>query len=148
VARKTWKDVDAGSRRRAHRLPGALDVLRLAARQCRHRRALDLGRHRPHCREVALGGDREAGLDDVHAEQAEGARHLELLAEVHAAPRRLLAVTQRGVEDDQPIGGGLGLHICLPPAFSRVRCLPADKNKKPPRLSSRGLASTAVEPFA
>src|SRR5271154_4515832 len=50
-------------------------------------------------------GDREAGLDDVDAQGLEGAGDLELLGQVHRCARRLLAVTQGGVEDDDAVGG-------------------------------------------
>ena len=58
-----------------------------------------------HRLEVAGRGDREAGLDDVHAEVAEGVGDLELLGEVHAGAGGLLAVAQGGVEDDQAVVG-------------------------------------------
>ena len=58
---------------------------------------------RLHRLEVAGRGDREAGLDDVHAEVVEGVGDLELLGEVHAGAGRLLAVAQRGVEDQDAI---------------------------------------------
>src|SRR5262249_1581360 len=54
--------------------------------------------------EVALARDREAGLDHVDAEPLELPRERELLADVHAAARRLLAVAQRGVEDPYAVG--------------------------------------------
>jgi hypothetical protein len=47
--------------------------------------------------------DREPGLDDVHAEVDELGRHAPLLAHGHAAPGRLLAVAQRGVEDQHAL---------------------------------------------
>ena len=40
----------------------------------------------------------------------EGAGHLELLGEVHAAAGRLLAVAQRGVEDEDAVRVGRGGH--------------------------------------
>ena len=46
------------------------------------------------------------GLDHVHAEVGEGPGHLELLAQVHAAAGALLAVAQRGVEDDHAVRVG------------------------------------------
>ena len=48
--------------------------------------------------------DREAGLDDVHAQRVERPRHLQLRRHVHREAGRLLAVAQRGVEDDDPGG--------------------------------------------
>src|SRR5450432_4782357 len=83
---------------------GALDVGRHAAGQ---RRDLDvhLGTHGAHGLEVALGRDGEPGLEDVHAEVAELVRHAQLLGHGHAATGRLLAVAQRGVEDEDAVRG-------------------------------------------
>ena len=63
-----------------------------------------------HRLEVAGRGDGEAGLDDVHAEVLEGAGDLELLGQVHAAAGALLAVAQRGVEDDDAVRVGRRRH--------------------------------------
>ena len=60
-----------------------------------------------HRLEVALARDREAGLDHVDAEPLELARDRELLVEVHAAARRLLAVAQRRVEDPDAVRSSL-----------------------------------------
>ena len=49
--------------------------------------------------EVAIGGDREPGLDDVDAEPVELPRQPQLFARGHAEAGRLFAVTERGVED-------------------------------------------------
>jgi hypothetical protein len=59
-----------------------------------------------HGAEVALGGDREARLDDVHAHLVEEAGDLELLLVGHGGAGRLLAVAERGVEDADAVGGG------------------------------------------
>src|SRR5207244_4713865 len=56
-----------------------------------------------HRLEVAGRGDGEAGLDDVHAEVLERLSHFQLLGKVHAGPRGLLAVPQRGIENDQTV---------------------------------------------
>ena len=50
--------------------------------------------------EVARRGDRETGLDHVDAQIHERLGDLQLLFEVHAAAGRLLAVAERGVEND------------------------------------------------
>jgi len=49
-------------------------------------------------------GDREAGLDDVHAEPRELLGDLELLGGVQRDAGRLLAVAQRRVEDQYSVG--------------------------------------------
>src|SRR5207244_2234983 len=56
-----------------------------------------------HRLEVARRRDRKTRLDHVDAEILERVRDLQLLGQVHAGPRRLLAVPQRGVEDDQAV---------------------------------------------
>src|SRR5262245_5538845 len=42
---------------------------------------------------------REAGFDDVDAQAGELSRDIQLLRRLHRAPRRLLAITERSVED-------------------------------------------------
>ena len=98
-----------------HSLPGAVDVLLVAPGQAADDRAGDLGGDGPHGLEIAHRGDREARLDDIDAQPRKGPGHLELLGQVHARARRLLAVAQGGVEDADPVGvkrrnfrGGLG----------------------------------------
>ena len=68
-------------------------------RQTADDRAMDLAGDRLDGLEVARRGDREAGLDDVHAEARELVRDLQLLVLVERDPRRLLPVAQGGVED-------------------------------------------------
>ena len=96
VARKTWI---RGVWAKSERLPGAVDVAVVAAGQAADGRAGDLGGDGADGLEVALRGDREAGLDDVDAQRREGAGDLELLGHVHARAGRLLAVAQGRVED-------------------------------------------------
>ena len=55
--------------------------------------------------EIAGAGDREPGLDDVHAQLGERPGDLEFFAGGHAAARRLLPVPQGGVEDQDAFGG-------------------------------------------
>ena len=69
---------------------------------------VDLGGDGADRLEVALRGDREPGLDDVDAERRQGAGHLQLLGDVHARARRLLAVAQGRVEDPDSIRVGHG----------------------------------------
>ena len=49
-------------------------------------------------------GDRESSLDHVDAEPRELLRDLQLLGRVQRDARRLLAVSQGGVKDDDPVG--------------------------------------------
>ena len=68
--------------------------------------------------EVAIAGDREAGLDDVDAHVVERLGDLQLFLERHRRARALFAIAQRGVENIDPIfvalGRLLGGHIGRP----------------------------------
>ncbi len=57
--------------------------------------------------EVAGRGDRKAGLDHVDAQVDQRLGHFQLLGQVHAGAGRLLAVAERGVEDDDVAHGGI-----------------------------------------
>ena len=94
----------------AYGLPGPVDVGRIGARQSGDHGAFDLPGDRLHGLEVARRGDREAGLDDVHAQARELLGDLELLRRVQRDAGRLLAVAQRGVEDEDAVwlGGHVG----------------------------------------
>jgi hypothetical protein len=97
------EDVDARPRRLLDRLPGGVDVLLGRPRQpLDHRpaRAADLARDRPHRLEVVGRRGREAGLDPVDAEPRQPVRDLQLLVRGQRRARRLLAVAERGVEDE------------------------------------------------
>ncbi len=99
------EDVDARAGRILDGLPGAVDVLGVAAGQAADDGALDLAGDGLDRLEIAGRGDGEAGLDDVDAQLLEGVGHLELLGQVHAGARGLLAVAQGGVEDDEALVG-------------------------------------------
>ena len=59
----------------------------------------------PHRLGVVLGGDREAGLHDVHAQGVELTGQLDLLLDAHREAWRLLSVAEGGVEhDDRRVG--------------------------------------------
>lgn len=55
------------------------------------------------CLEVAGRGCRESSFDDVDTEPGESSSKAQLLATVHCEARCLLAIAQRGIEDDQLI---------------------------------------------
>ena len=63
--------------------------------------------------EIAFGGDREAGLDDVDAHGVEQLGDFELLLVRHGRARALLAVAQGGVENDDAVLLGLGLGFAV-----------------------------------
>ena len=48
---------------------------------------------------------------DVHAEFGQRLGHAQLLLQVHGEAGRLLAVAQRGVEDDELVGHGVALDV-------------------------------------
>ena len=81
-------------------LAGGVDVARSAARQRRDHGPSYLCRDPAHRFGVVLGGDREAGLHDVHAQGVELTSQLDLLLDAHREAWRLLAVAEGGVEDD------------------------------------------------
>ena len=90
---------------RLHRLAGPVDVLLPGARQAGDGGALDPPGDRRDRLEIAVRGDREAGLDDVDAHRVEEIGDLELLLEGHGRAGALLAVAQRGVEDQHAVLG-------------------------------------------
>ena len=70
----------SGARQRFSR---ARHVLFGSATECRDFHSAAARRHCSHGREVALGGDRKPGFDDVYAEFLKLFSHLHLLGEVH-----------------------------------------------------------------
>src|SRR5207253_2095636 len=124
--------VDARALRILDRVPGRVDVLLGRARQAADHGAFDLARDRLHRLEVTRRGDREPGLDHVHAQARELVGDLELLLLVERYARRLLAVAQGGVEDQDAIclrsagarraggaGSFIGAHVVRAPSLSR-----------------------------
>ncbi len=97
--------MDAPALGMAHRLAGPGDVRGDGPGQPRNRRALCAAGDLGHSLEVAVGGDGEPRLDDVHTHRIEQLRHRELLVEGHGGAGALLAVAQRGVEDQDPVAG-------------------------------------------
>ena len=87
----------------AHGLGGTLDVRRVGAGQAGDDRAVHLAGDRAYRLEVTRRRDRKSSLDHVHAEPRELLGDLQLLGRVQRDARRLLAVSQRRVEDDDPI---------------------------------------------
>ena len=84
-------------------------------------RAADFAGDALHGLEIALRGDGEAGLDDVDAEAFQLVGDGQLLIGVHAAARRLLAIAQGGVKDQDLFGWGsyVGIHPSTFGAFVR-----------------------------
>jgi hypothetical protein len=76
-----------------------LHIQSAAARQGRYLCPGELAAYGADRLVVAFGGDREPGFQNVHSEFDKLTRHAQLFRYRHAAARRLLPVTQRGVED-------------------------------------------------
>ena len=98
------KGVDAGAGGAFQALGGAFHVERAAARQRRYAAPREIRGHGGYGFEVAFGGDRKAGLQNVHSQLHQLGGHSQLLRHGHAATRRLFAVAQRGVEDIYVVG--------------------------------------------
>src|SRR4029453_2059085 len=98
--------VYAGALGRAERLGGTVDVAGRGPAQGRDGAALDPLGYRPYRGEVAGGGLREAGLDDVDAQPRQLLRDLDLGPGVEVDAGRLLSVSQGGVEDGYVVGHG------------------------------------------
>jgi hypothetical protein len=95
--------VDAFPGSGLERLGGAVDVGAAGARQRADHAVLDLLGDLVDRAKVALGRDRESSLDHVHAHLLEQIGDLQLLGDGHRGARRLLAVAQRGIEDDDAV---------------------------------------------
>ena len=93
------------------RPPRANDVFAAGARQAGDGRILDRASDLAHRLEIAVRRDRKTGLDDVDAHLLERPGDPQFFLEVHRTAGRLLAITQRGVEnvDAGSVGGGSGL---------------------------------------
>ena len=107
---------------------------------------LAIWRHRL---EVALGGDREAGLDDVDAHLVEERGDLQLLLERHGGAGRLLAVAERGVEDqDAVLRGRVGHGHVIPGlrGFSRRVGLTSERARRTRARSEAAKQQQTGEP--
>ena len=111
VARRKER-VDAVARGVLDRKEGSLDVLLRSPGEASdaHRpvrplvlHVANLLRHSAHRVKVARRGDREPCLAHVHAEEAQHASDLQLLAKIQSRPGRLLSITKGSVEDDKAV---------------------------------------------
>ena len=94
------KDVDSRLLGVADGFPGPVDVGLAAAGQSADDRAADVAGDLAHGLEIAGRGDGKAGLDHVDAQLDQRLGDFHFFGQVHARPGRLLAVAERGVEDD------------------------------------------------
>ena len=99
--------MDAAAPRELHRFRAAVDVLRMRPRQAGDHGILGAPGDLADRLEIAFGGDREAGFDDVDAHVVEHLGDLELLLERHGGAGALLAVAQGGVEYNDAVLVGL-----------------------------------------
>src|SRR5262249_34357541 len=95
--------VDAWTGGAVERLPGTVDVALRRAGQSGNGGVADALGHLAHRLEIAVRRDGEAGFDDVDTHLLEHRGDAQLLLEVHRGARRLLAVAQGGVEDDDAV---------------------------------------------
>jgi len=86
-----------------HRRTGGINVLVHATRKAGDLRVLDLLGDGLYRGEVTIANHGEARLYDVHFQAAQLPRHRELFAEVHRSPWALLAIAQRGVENQNSV---------------------------------------------
>ncbi len=100
--------MDAPAFGRLDRLGAAIDVLEGGAGEAADHGVLGALGDLMDGGEVAFGGDREAGLDDVDAHGVEQFGDFELLLMRHGGAGALLAVAQGGVENDDAVLLGLG----------------------------------------
>src|SRR5687768_900931 len=96
--------VDSWTRGILQRAPRGVDVLSRATRETGDDRAMDFASHEMHRLPIAARGDWETGFDDVDPELGERLRDPQLLRLRHAAAGRLLAIAQRGVENEDAVG--------------------------------------------
>jgi hypothetical protein len=84
-------------------LPGAIDVLLMAAGQSRDDGPADAGGNLPHALGIVLGRDWKARLDDIHAKRVQLQGQPNLFRGPHRVAWRLLAVAQGGVKYCDPV---------------------------------------------
>ncbi len=100
-------DVDAPTLCRAKCLGGAQHIHVACAREAGDHRGIvalaDAFGDRLDAFEIAHRGDGEAGFQHIDAQLGQRLGHADLLVDVHREAGRLLAVAQRGVEDDDAV---------------------------------------------
>src|SRR5579863_10524090 len=107
------KRVQTGMRRSLESVERRVNVVAPRARQRRHRAAANFAANRAYAFEVSRRGDREAALDDVHAERFQLASHADFLRHRHGKSRGLLPVPQRSVKNAYNLHGTLP-HLPIP----------------------------------
>ena len=96
---------------------GGLDIFAAGAGESSDAGAADFARDGADGLEVAGAGDGKASLEEVDTEGGELVSHAQFFGVVHGASGALLAVAQRGVEEEDAIAG------CRLPAGNCSRCV-------------------------
>src|SRR5712692_9607681 len=97
------ENVEARASRGLERLERGVNVLRLRPGERRDLARANLAGDGANRLQVAARCDREARFDHIHAELLELPRQAQLFRHVHREARRLLAVTQRRIEDPDSV---------------------------------------------
>src|SRR5262249_26089628 len=79
-----------------------LHVERTGARQRCHMDPRELAADRIYRLKVTIGRDGKTGLEHIHTQIGQFTSHTQLFRYAHAAPRRLLPIAQRCIEDIYP----------------------------------------------
>jgi len=102
--------VNARTLRAPERFAGAIDILEAGARKSADHGVLYARGDFAHGLEISHRGNRKARLDDVDAHRVEKFRYFDFFLESHGGARRLFAVTQCRIEDDDPLSFVAGTH--------------------------------------
>ena len=141
---RTGRDehVDPGPFGLADRFPTAVDVGPVGAGEPGDDRPLHGARDGLHGLEVALARHREPRLDDVDPEARQLLGDLELLGDVEGDTWRLLAVSQRRVEDPHSLGHDWSFHAVRGGGFRGNKKPPGPKAQEVGRAPMCALAAT------
>jgi hypothetical protein len=96
--------VDAGAVRALERLGGARDVAVVGARQRAHGGVFDGVGDCLHTIKISVGAGGKTGFDHIDFQALKLARYAQLLVFGHGCARRLLAIAQGGVKNDELVG--------------------------------------------
>ena len=117
--------MDTRTRGVLHRFSGAINVELAGTRQSANHRLLDALGDLGNGVKVALRGDREARLDDIHPHRLEEIGHLQFFLEGHGGAGALLPITERRIENEDAVGIGdlrvAAAHIGMGPAWLLLR---------------------------
>lgn len=92
-------------------VPGNFDVMLGTTGKRSNPSTANLVGYSFNCLEIPSRGDWEAGLDDVDAQRFEFVCDAQLFSGVHAATRRLLAITQGSIEYQKTVGHAINSHV-------------------------------------